>query len=143
MRSLTLEQRSESGRKSIAAFGAMRLAGFVAFATACEGDASPLSPPPPPPTANVYVLPGAIDLGHTAFGNHPVVIYRGERMRWRNADTVAHQVVANTMSLPEFETTGALAPGAERSFVMNTLGTTPLHCAIHPQMTGTLVVREP
>ncbi len=113
---------------------------------ACGGDSRPLSPIPPPPgeatTANVYILPGAMDLGPLAFDDHPLVIYKGERMRWRNADSTEHNIVADTPALPEFVTTGTLAPGGERTFTMNTLGTTPVHCTIHPQMTGTVIVRE-
>jgi len=67
---------------------------------------------------------------------------QGERLRWVNVDTVEHNVVADTASLPEFATTGVLAPGAERSFTMNTIRTTAIHCMNHPQMVGVLVVRE-
>jgi plastocyanin len=104
-----------------------------------------MSPAPPadPPTANAYILPGAVGLGTTAFGDEAVVILKGERLRWRNADAVEHDVVADTPSLPEFVATGTLAPGGERLFTMNTTGTTRIHCSIHPQMVGTLVVREP
>ena len=70
------------------------------------------------------------------------VILKGERMRWGNLDSVEHTLVPDTPSLPEFETTGPLAPGDERSFVMMTTGTTRIHCTEHPQMIGTLVVRE-
>jgi plastocyanin len=94
------------------------------------------------PTANASILPGATDLGANAFGDEPVVIHKGERLRWRNADTVEHDVVADSASFPEFMTTGTLAPGSERSFTMNTTGTTRIHCTIHPQMVGTLMVQE-
>ena len=110
---------------------------------ACAGQ--PAAPTPPPgdaPTANAYILPGAVDLGANAFGDEPVVIHKGERLRWRNIDTVEHDVVADTPSLPEFVTTGTLAPGGERLFTMNTVGTTRIHCTIHPQMVGTLVVQR-
>ena len=104
-----------------------------------------LPPTPVPedaPTANVYILPGAVDLGPLAFGDHPLVIYKGERMRWRNIDSIAHNLVADTPALPEFVTTGTLAPGSERTFTMTTLGSTTFHCKEHPQMTGTLIVQE-
>jgi len=103
-----------------------------------------MSPTPvgDPPTANVYILPGAVHLGANAFGDETIVIVKGERMRWRNLDSVEHTLVPDTPSLPEFETTGPLAPGDERSFVMMTTGTTRIHCTEHPQMIGTLVVRE-
>jgi plastocyanin len=103
-----------------------------------------MSPTPvgDPPTANVYILPGAVDLGANAFGDETIVIIKGERMHWRNLDSIEHTLVADTLSLPEFDTTGPLAPGGERSFVMTTAGTTRIHCTEHPQMVGTLVVRE-
>lgn len=62
-----------------------------------------------------------------AAARNPPLIYQGERMRWRNADTMEHNVVPDTASLPEFATTGQLAPGAERSFLMNTIGPTTVH----------------
>ena len=117
----------------------------ILFAAACGGQ-PPASPTPPPaeaPTANAYILPGAVGLGPTAFGDEPVVVHKGERLRWRNADSVEHDVVADTPALPEFKTTGTLAPGGERLFTMNTVGTTRIHCTIHPQMVGSLVVQEP
>jgi plastocyanin len=116
--------------------------------SACGGTTPPSSPTPIPTpaggplTANVYILPGAVALGMNAFGDEAIVIFKGEQMRWRNLDSVEHTIVPDTASLPEFATTGALAPGAERSFVMTTTGTTTIHCAEHPQMVGTLVVRE-
>ncbi len=119
------------------------LAGVVS--TACGHAMTPPSPTPQPagpPIANTYILPGAVDLGANAFGDDPIVIFKGEQMRWRNLDGVEHNVVADTASLPEFGTTGVLAPFGERSFVMNTTGETKIHCTIHPQMVGTLIVRE-
>jgi len=90
----------------------------------------------------VYILPGAIDLGSNAFGDHPIVIYKGEIMRFRNVDGLEHNLVADTPSLPAFMATGPIAPGGERSFAMNSLGSTTFHCTIHPQMIGTLIVQE-
>jgi plastocyanin len=122
---------------------AAAIAAALPLASACGGGAQPTAPTPggTPPIANAYILPGAVGLGGNAFGDEPVVIHPGEQMRWRNLDTVEHDVVADMPSLPEFRTTGTLAPGGERSFVMNTTGTTTIHCTIHPQMVGTLIVR--
>ena len=111
---------------------------------ACDKSHTGLTTPPPAeaPIANVYILPGATALGDHAFGDEPVVIFKGERMRWVNLDSLAHAVVTDTAAFPEFMTTGVLAPGGENSFVMNTIGTTKIHSTDHPQMTGTLVVKE-
>jgi plastocyanin len=119
----------------------------LVLVAACGGGIPP-GPPAPAPvptgqvTANVYILPGAIDLGPNAFGDEAIVIYKGERMRWRNFDGAEHNLVTDSPVLPEFMTTGLLAPGDEKSFDMSTLGTTKVHCTIHPQMVGTLIVKE-
>ncbi|HEY7285377.1 MAG TPA: plastocyanin/azurin family copper-binding protein [Vicinamibacterales bacterium] len=124
----------------------MTIVSALLCASACGGEVRPTSPTPVPvgdgTTANVYILPGAVALGPGAFGDHPIVIYRGERMRWRNIDGADHNLVPDTASLPEFVPTGLLAPGGERSFLMATNGTTTFHCTIHPQMVGTLIVQD-
>ena len=116
----------------------------ILLTVACGSDAGPTAPAPPADaaTANAYILPGAVSLGAGAFGDHPLVIYKGERLRWRNVDGVEHNLEGDTPSLPEFVTTGLLVPGGEQSFVMNTLGTMTFHCTIHPQMVGTLIVQQ-
>ena len=116
------------------------------LSSACGSDA-PMSPSPSPVppvgavTANVYALPGASNLGPIAFGDEPIVIFKGERMRFVNADSTEHNVVSDTPAIPEFRTTGPLAPGGQATFSMNTVGETTIHCTIHPSMTGTLLVR--
>jgi plastocyanin len=122
--------------------GAVTIALALLLMVSCASQ-TPTSPEPSEAaTVNAYILPGAVNLGANAFGDEPVVIHPGEHLRWRNVDAEEHDVVADTSSLPEFVTTGILAPGGERAFTMNTIGATRIHCTIHPQMVGTLVVRE-
>src|SRR3954463_15873996 len=111
-----------------------------------DGHGMPMPPgsPTPPGTANAYILPNAVALGDTAFGDEPIVIFKGERLHWVNADTVAHDVVADSPAATDFQRTDELRPGGgDQSFIMTKLGTTRIHCSIHPNMTGTLIVREP
>jgi plastocyanin len=119
--------------------------------TACGAGSGPgplpqgPTPPPAPPgvvTANVYILPGGEALGAFAFGDEAVVIFKGERLRWVNLDTTTHDVVADDPDATDFVGTRSLAPGGEQSLVMTRIGTTRIHCSIHPSMVGTLVVRE-
>jgi plastocyanin len=99
---------------------------------------------PTPVTASAYILPGAVALNDWAFGDEPVVIHTGERLRWVNADTVTHVIVADMPDATDFRKTDELhGSGGEQSFVMSRVGTTKIHCAIHPNMIGTLIVREP
>jgi hypothetical protein len=103
------------------------------------------TPPIPPPgvvTASAYILPNASTLGAGAFGEPPLVIYKGERLRWVNLDTATHALVADTTGVPDFLETGDLPAGGEQSFLMTTPGTTTFHCRIHPEMVGTLLVRD-
>ena len=101
------------------------------------------SPSPTPVTASAYILPGAVSLGDVAFGDEPIVIYKGERLRWVNADTLTHLIVADSPDATDFRKTEELpGNGAAQPFIMTKLGMTRIHCAIHPNMTGILMVKE-
>jgi plastocyanin len=103
----------------------------------------PSSPNPSPTvTASAYILPNAVTLNDQAFGDEPIVIYKSERLRWVNSDTLTHLIVADSPDATDFRQTDQLPDGSEQSFLMARLGTTRIHCAIHPNMTGTLIVRE-
>lgn len=117
---------------------------LLLISMACGSSSTPASPSPAPVvTANAYILPGAVQYDGFAFGDKPVVVFTGERLRWVNADTLTHVVVADSPDATDFRRTGELTPGGHESFVMTKPGTTRIHCAIHPNMTGTLIVREP
>ena len=115
---------------------------------ACGGGGSTPIPPmgPTPPfegvTANVYILAGATALGGLAFGEPPLIVYKGERLRWVNLDATRHALVADSRGVADFVATRELAPGDDQSFIMTATGTTTFHCTIHPSMVGTLVVRD-
>jgi plastocyanin len=81
-------------------------------------------------------------MGDRAFGDEPIVIYKGERLRWVNVDAVPHLIVADSPDATDFRQTEELPSNGEQSFIMTRLGMTRIHCAIHPTMTGTLIVRE-
>jgi plastocyanin len=119
------------------------------FVAGCGGNGDRRMPPngpspsPTPVTASAYILPGAASLGNVAFGDEPIVIYKSERLRWVNADALTHVIVADSPDATDFRKTEDLpGNGGEQSFIMTKLGTTRIHCAIHPNMTGTLIVRE-
>jgi plastocyanin len=123
------------------------LAALTMLMAGCGGNGvtppgSPTPIPAPAVTANAYILPGAVSMNDWAFGDEPVVIHKGERLRWVNADTLTHAIVADSPDATDFRKTNELTAGGEQSFIMARPGTTRIHCAIHPNMTGTLIVRE-
>jgi plastocyanin len=77
----------------------------------------------------------------TASGFSPasVTIRTGDAVKWTNADTKNHQVVANngTFASP------TLAPGRSWTHTFNTAGTFRYHDALHPSLTGRVVVTGP
>ncbi len=58
-------------------------------------------------------------------------------MTWKNTDSVAHTSTSDT---PGWDS-GIVNPGAQFSIGFPTAGTYTYHCAIHPGMVGTVVVR--
>ena len=118
----------------------------VLLLAACGGNGgtpTPLPSPTPAVTASAYILPGAVSLNDRAFGDEPIVIYKSERLRWVNADTLTHVIVADSPDVTDFRKTDDLSPGGvEQLLIMTRVGTTRIHCAIHPNMIGTLIVRE-
>jgi plastocyanin len=115
----------------------------------CGGNGAPPMPPSGPTptptptvTASAYILPNAIALNDWAFGDEPIVIYKSERLRWVNVDALTHVIVADSPDATDFRKTDELPPGGEQSFILTKLGATRIHCAIHPNMNGTLIVRE-
>jgi plastocyanin len=61
----------------------------------------------------------------------------GTTVRWTNTDSVAHTSTADAGPF----NSGTLAAGAHFDFAFQTAESFPYHCAIHPGMVGTIVVR--
>src|SRR5258708_417865 len=114
--------------------GAMAISTTLAIA-ACGGNDSsptppmaptPTTPPPAVVTASAYIMPDATTLGPLAFGDEPVVIYKGERLRWVNLDKTTHALVADTPGATDFSGTKELPAIGEESLIMTKLGTTAI-----------------
>jgi hypothetical protein len=68
-----------------------------------------------------------------------VTINTGDAVRWTNRDTKNHQVVANSGAFAS----PTIAPGRSYAHVFNTAGTYRYHDALHPSLTGRVVVKGP
>ncbi|HMF93126.1 MAG TPA: plastocyanin/azurin family copper-binding protein [Vicinamibacterales bacterium] len=116
-------------------------------AAGCSSSSSPATPTPstPPSTAtppstqttSVSIPQGASLLTLTAFNPNPVTVSVGTTVRWTNTDSVAHTSTADGSAW----NSGTLAAGAHFDFTFQATGTFPYHCAIHPGMVGSIVVR--
>jgi plastocyanin len=80
---------------------------------------------------------GASVLGRGAFIPADANVAVGTTVTWMNADTVAHTSTSDGNGW----NSGIVAPGGQFSFTFPAAGTFSYHCAIHPGMVGTVVVR--
>jgi plastocyanin len=62
----------------------------------------------------------------------------GATIGWTNSDSAAHTATLDDGSCG----TGNIANGASAALVFNTAGTFAYHCAIHPNMKGTITITE-
>jgi len=75
----------------------------------------------------------------TAFSPASVTIKSGDAIKWSNTDTKAHQVVANNGAFAS----PMIAAGKTWTHTFNTAGTYKYHDALHPALTGKVVVTGP
>lgn len=71
-----------------------------------------------------------------AFQPQADTINVGDTIRWTNNGAVPHTSTSNS----GLWNSGTLSPGQSFSLRFTLVGTHPYHCAIHPSMTGTIVV---
>jgi plastocyanin len=117
------------------------------FMVACGSDYAPpsTSPSPAPPVASTSPAPslsvsipaGAATLEDRAYTPDEIDVAAGATVTWTNTDSVAHTSTSNGSGW----NSGNIAPGGQFSFAFQTTGTFQYHCAIHPGMVGTVVVR--
>jgi plastocyanin len=81
----------------------------------------------------------AVSITATAFKPASVTIKTGDVVKWTNKDTASHQVVANSGAFAS----GAIAANHSYSHTFNTAGTYKYHDALHPALTGKVVVTGP
>ena len=100
---------------------------------------SPTPAPTPPggPSSSVAIPAGAATLGNGAYTPDELSVAVGTTVTWTNTDAIAH---TSTSDAPGWDS-GIVAPGGQFSFAFQTAGTFQYHCAIHPGMIGTVVVR--
>ena len=99
---------------------------------------SPVPAPSPgsaPPGDLVITIVGMA--GSQSYAPNPAVAQVGQRVVWRNADSLVHTATANGGAFD----TGLLAAGASSApLTLASAGAFPYFCGLHPSMVATLVV---
>ena len=117
------------------------------LAVACGADETGPSAPPAM-AADVSIVRGASLLTSGAFDPNPKVVRLadGGEVRWVNGDggssygggaPTAHQIASDDGAFP---TSNPFRPGETYSITLRAAGTYHYHCAIHPNMVGTITV---
>jgi len=122
------------------------LSTVLIFAAACSDYSTPSGAPSPTPSptpmpggssSSVAIPVGAEFLGNKAYAPDEVTVAVGTTVTWTNTDSTSHTTTSDTTGW----NSGIVSPGGQYSFAFQTAGTFPYHCAIHPGMIGTVVVR--
>jgi plastocyanin len=84
----------------------------------------------------VYAADTEVKIDNFTFGPQLVVVKAGDTVVWTNGDDIPHTVTSKTGVFKS----KALDTGDKFSFTFTTPGTFPYFCALHPHMTGSIVV---
>src|SRR6266480_5272901 len=85
------------------------------------------------------VVTKGVSIKATGFSPANVTIATTDAVKWTNRDTKDHQVVANNGAFAS----AIIHPGKSYSHTFNTAGTYRYHDALHPALTGKVVVTGP
>jgi plastocyanin len=79
-----------------------------------------------------------VSIHNFAFGPARLEVSRGTRLIWTNTDSDPHTVTSDK----RIWASDALDTGTHFARVFKQAGTFPYHCAIHPYMHGTIIVKK-
>ncbi len=102
---------------------------------------SPEPSPTPNPTPTPDPTPADLNVSieSSGFIKNNMTIAQGTKVRWTNKDAAAHTVTSDSGTFDS----GNLSNGQTFDFTFSELGTFSYHCALHPEMTGTIIVKKP
>ncbi len=80
------------------------------------------------------VAANTINIQNFSFNPAMLTVKKGTSVTWTNNDSAPHQIKSATFNSPE------LSNGQSFVFTFNEAGTFDYSCAIHPSMTGTIIV---
>jgi plastocyanin len=136
--------RKSSLRPRRRLFGLVALLAVLAVVTAC-GSGSGSSGATPPASATPSASSGSaapsggstVEIKNFMFTPMTLTVSVGTTVTWKFDDSTQHTVTANDKSF----TSSPMASGQTYTHTFNTAGTVAYHCSIHPDMTGTIIVK--
>jgi plastocyanin len=88
--------------------------------------------------SSVSIAPGAADPNNDLSFDPPQInVPTGSIVSWTNADSIPHTVTSDEQGLFD---AGPISPGDTFENVFDSAGEFGYHCAIHPFMTGVVIV---
>ena len=116
--------------------GVIVVAAGVLVSSSCGGgNGAPSAPSPGPGGGSTTVTITITGVkGAQSFSPNPGSCAAGQMVVWRNADVVTHRVKLEDLSVD----TGDIAPGASSQPIALGNVSKSYHCAIHPNMVGSL-----
>jgi len=87
---------------------------------------------------NQYPYTTSVSIFNFAFNPSAITVRAGTTITWTNNDSASHTVTSDTNTFAS----GTLSTGQSFSATFSTPGTYAYHCAIHPSMTGTVIVTQ-
>jgi plastocyanin len=123
---------SSAGTSGVGDAGKKETAGASAKALAKET-------PKPESTAESARKPNEVHIDNFTFNPPQLTVKAGTRVTWINQDDVPH--TATSSAKPRLFNSGTLDTDAKFSHVFKTPGTYDYFCAVHPHMTGRIIVK--
>ena len=114
---------------------------LICMSAGCTSSPGPATTTPAATTPAPSAGAGTITIKNFAFTPATLTVKSGTTVTWTNQDGPTHQIASDSGSSVSFSS-NPLATGASYQFTFTTPGTYPYHCAIHPSMTGTIVVQS-
>jgi len=124
---------------------------LLVLLVACGTGGVDMAPTEPPateeaePTATEELTAGAeaqVTMENSTFEPEEITIEVGTMVRWSNQDQVQHTVTAGTRDNPTDLFDQSVPAGGSFSFTFDEPGTYEYFCAIHPGMSGVVIVEE-
>lgn len=109
--------------------------GNVVTSTSANPPAGSVPPPTPIPSPAVPAAQAQVNVQNFSFNPAVLNIAVGTTVIWTNNDSVPHQIASNSFS------SSPLSQGQTFSQKFTAVGSYDYHCAIHPSMTGKIIVK--